>query len=972
MSRSTPSSSGSVEPVEAVDSARGNGNGHGKRRHQPWRRRRDWGGVVARVLCMLFAIVGLVPLGLGALVRLDRVQDWAAARTSHLLHEQLGLDARYELVLRPWPLMLSMENVELAASDGGQPVLRARSVIARPRIFSLLAGKIDFGEVEIEEPELRVVIRDGKLVNLDYRLPESDETSTQQELPLSAVALTNARVDLTVDDVSVRSRAIDVDLTLDNGPIELSLRAGESEVDTRRADPAHEGQSALDEDRLCSLELRARLAPDELLVRRLALDGAVDLDPAPGSRPACDLPDDDWRRVHVEVNATTAQLGAAGQLERLDGRARVRAPVPLVHRFVDLPPTSGWIDLDLEHASYERSQKLPDVSGRLRADDLGIDSKMIARNFDARIATKSDTVVASGIHVVWAGGKWSIDSAIVKPFEKGMPLEAHAIVVDGVTMPELLDDINVHPHAHVGWNIDHTEVESFGGTLQPMALSGAMKNTTRDFAIYDSPASSPNKHLMMGVERGDLTGTFKVTPDAIVLSNFTLIAPHSKLRTTVSIYFDERFGLNVYEGSEVDLRDISPLVDLDLKGLAKVDVSGHGTFDEPVIDGKLSVDDFEFAGFGIGDIVEADAHFVPLQLEFHDAKLVSGQSHYDVPRLKLDFDDGDAGVVLSAQADTRRSGLRMADFFGVLNLAGDPRWSDLDGTGFGVADIDYVLGGHRDRCGGGNLRVRGNMDFKAVTLWGEPFDSGGIELDYRWDDINAGDHGLDVDIQSALLRKGTGSLIASGTIRHGAKLAVDVTGTAIPLERVRAFQDLFGGPQREDDPQRKVRPEADVSFIGRLGGSLDRMEARAEIDVSTTRIGPDVLPSSQLSMQIVPTAPPRHAATRSRCGNDVLPVQDPTTSDPDAVQGVIRLAGNLFEGQITFDDLEITQQQHSMASGQLNLSKLDLGPSPTCCPTWRSRPSHRAAASAPTSSSTSCRSTSRASPRCACSCARPS
>ena len=42
-------------PVQAGDPANGNA-----RRH--WRRRRDWAGIVAKLFCAVFALVGLVPI----------------------------------------------------------------------------------------------------------------------------------------------------------------------------------------------------------------------------------------------------------------------------------------------------------------------------------------------------------------------------------------------------------------------------------------------------------------------------------------------------------------------------------------------------------------------------------------------------------------------------------------------------------------------------------------------------------------------------------------------------------------------------------------------------------------------------------------------------------------------------------------------------------------------------------------------
>ncbi len=73
-----------------------------------WRSRRDWGGALAKLLCLVFAGIGVVPLALGGLVRLDSVQQWVAERTATLLSTELGVEAQYELELNPWPLEIAI------------------------------------------------------------------------------------------------------------------------------------------------------------------------------------------------------------------------------------------------------------------------------------------------------------------------------------------------------------------------------------------------------------------------------------------------------------------------------------------------------------------------------------------------------------------------------------------------------------------------------------------------------------------------------------------------------------------------------------------------------------------------------------------------------------------------------------------------------------------------------------------------
>ena len=134
-------------------------------------RRRDWGRIVARVLCVVFALAGLVPVGIGLLTR----TRWARAIATHETQKLIagyGVNASYELELKLWPLSVTLRNVRVEASDGGTPFLTARRASARPKLFGLLAGKLVIDSIEVEQPNARVVLKGGQLQNLALKLPE--------------------------------------------------------------------------------------------------------------------------------------------------------------------------------------------------------------------------------------------------------------------------------------------------------------------------------------------------------------------------------------------------------------------------------------------------------------------------------------------------------------------------------------------------------------------------------------------------------------------------------------------------------------------------------------------------------------------------------------------------------------------------------------------------------------------------------
>ena len=126
-------------------------------------RRRDWVRVFCRILCVLLAACGLVPIGVGLLVRTSFARG-IATRETRAIAAKYGINAAYEIELRVWPLSVAVENLRIESSDGGSPFLTARRVTAKPKIFGLLAGKLVIDQVEIDRPTARVVMKGGKLI----------------------------------------------------------------------------------------------------------------------------------------------------------------------------------------------------------------------------------------------------------------------------------------------------------------------------------------------------------------------------------------------------------------------------------------------------------------------------------------------------------------------------------------------------------------------------------------------------------------------------------------------------------------------------------------------------------------------------------------------------------------------------------------------------------------------------------------
>src|SRR6185436_19740214 len=143
--------------------------------------------------------------------------------------------------------------------------------------------------------------------------------------------------------VQLQSDAIDLDVFAD-GPntFEVALRAAASSIvqqrSVRGASPA---PLSVDEDVLCQLDARVRVAPGEILIRRLSLFGSVDRDPLPGTAPACELEGihNDPGRVLMRLSGVRIE-NPSGSARRIGGHVLLQAPLDLSSRYTSGMPVS--------------------------------------------------------------------------------------------------------------------------------------------------------------------------------------------------------------------------------------------------------------------------------------------------------------------------------------------------------------------------------------------------------------------------------------------------------------------------------------------------------------------------------------------------------------------------------------------------------------------------------------------------------
>jgi translocation and assembly module TamB len=878
----------------------------GRRR---WRPRLEIGRALSRFLCVILALVGGLPLAAGLLVRTDAVRGFAARETAALVERLVGVDASYSVAVQLLPLRLVLEDVSVRASDGGGPAFVARRMAVAPRLFSLLAGRLDAGDVEVDGPRARLVLRDGKLQNVAYRLPESKGPKKPLErAPFASLSLTDAAVTLDMEGLHVDAGPVDLDVFAEPGlAFEVALRAGESRVSREYT---QRGTVVVDDDVLCEVDARVRLQKSEVLVRRLSLLGSADGDPARGTWGSCHLGDADPGRVAVRLSEVRATLDRDMKPVLIDGHAVVRAPVSLANR-VASGPFRGWVGV-VADVRWDARRDLPEVHGKIRGGGIEMDKFKFAKDFDGDVEITGDEVRVSTLHATYGHAAATVEGFSIRPLAYGVPMHIRRVDSKGLRWEDLMENIDVTPNTIVQWNLDHTLITDFGGTINPLKLDGDVASDTTGFEVFDRAYHDPARRHMIGVKAPAAVRTrFGVRPDQVQFMNSHATFGSSEVFASVSVGFHNDIWLSVGKGSKLDLSDASPLVDIPMDGLAQLEVTMAGRASQAVLQGELSIHDLLFAGFPIGDIESSHVRFKPLVVDLTEVHGSKGSSRFYVPSARLDFDSPGATMIVDAQVKSDRLDLR--DFFAMWHFDQDPRFDPIAGRGVVDARVQYDMGGKRDKCGNGYLRVDGRLGLQTADLFDEHFDSGDARFDFRWMDQDASYLGMQLDVPSLTLKKGEGTILGNLDVTDGANVRAHVVASGLPLSRLDAFGDLGHGI------------DARANAVAEVSGTLDAMSADVDVRVGPARIGRATLPGSDLRVRLAPNPRQLKVIGKSKCGRPITGPFDPAEYAADASDGAFHVSGQLFGGEIAFTDLQITRQRAKIVRGDVVMKGLDLG-----------------------------------------------
>jgi len=896
------------------------------------RKRRDWGRGIARALCVVLALVGLLPFATTLAVRSTWVRTWAARETEHALRDQ-GIVARYAVALRVWPLAVELTDVRVDSRGGGAPVLECTRVRIRPKLFALLAGKLAIDQVEIDQPRVHIVVKDGKLANL--ALPQTPASKGPSHAPFNAFALTDASLDMQIDDTQVDASAVDLDVTVEDdatagSTYELAMRVGRAGVHRPRVRP--DGSVASDDDALCSVDGRVRVEPEAILVRRLEGVGSADLDAAPGTTPPCDLPADDKRRVELSLGHLHIRLPSGSQtVPYFDGHLRVRAPVALAERAASLPETDGWAALDAD-VRYGDDTLLPDLSGTLEAHDVRLAQYSFAQEFHSQLSIRRNVVVSPVTTLRLGNGTVTLTDTVIDPLAKGAKVEKTRLDAVNVDFTELLRNLGVHPHSYVGWDIRDVHTQVISGTLVPLKLDGDFTAKTYTFGVYDRPAEEKTRERIFGVADAQIAAHLGIRPDSLNFMDVRVTMPRSHVEgALVSIGFHGNLRVDAPRVT-VDLEDISPIGPVALHG--KLQTSGQvtGTIHHPEPSGDIQ----SLTGFGVADIQFGDLLSGHVKVDVQGPEVdVTGvrakrrDSAYEVPTATLKF-GGTRGFVVDAVGSSAGFGLR--DLLSMFSLDEDPRYDGLDARIATRADVHVALGGPEDKCGSGYIAVDAKGHLTGVGIFGERFAQGDADMSMRWYDRDAGIAGADLDVRSFVLSKvqpaagmrpiAIGTLLGSAEIRRGGAVSGNVMIEGVSLSRVDALASLAG------------RVEGSASGMVHVSGNLDDFKpdaslvTGAELDIAGTRLRDVPLASSHLQVEMTQRFPQeKRAIGHSRCGAPIAPAFDKAAYLADtSSHGEWKVNGELLGGTVRLTDVVATRAKAPRLSGRVALRGVDLGP----------------------------------------------
>ncbi len=705
-----------------------------------------------RLLILVFSL-GAAFAALTALARTEPVLAWVRETITEVVHTQLGLLAEIGQV------EVDVKTVSLLARDIALKhprhgaLAQAKLLRVRPWIMGLYRGEVKLKAITLEGARVSLVVRDGAIINLP-ELPKSTSRSTEIDLPFRTFSLLDSAISIDAKPYAsgeLRGITATVDGSARNliGP-DIQIAGGH--VD-----------HSLGRETIDSLSLEGHIKPHSVWVDTFSL-----------------------RSPFVSIRARDAAV------ELPLGRhyqGAVDADVDLGHlrdlpHGIALPPLSGQVRFSGE---VRDEQHHPAGKGNLTLSQVQVDGYGFGERVEADFhATHEAIAFKATAHVIRNGGSVQLDGTL--GFGEGLPLAIDAKVND-VSFARLIEQLGVTPNAIVEWILAGTW--SLKGTLDPLDLAGPLRMPTRGFKITrDAWHAKPERHVL-AVESARVTGAVAIRPDGIHLEHLHGELPRSQLHADVLIGFTNL--LRVRASSEhVDVSDCTPLLSFPLAGVGSFQAEVNGGYDDPQVHGHIALDGFAFNTFPFGD-VETDFRLEKegLAVRFPRVTADKNESNYSAEQMVLDFSDD--RVLITASLDAQR--MELSDFYHVFHFEEDERFLPYQASISGRSDLRFTMGFPGDGEAG-TLDSTLDFDVPRANLNGFEFTAGHLRGHWKWLDWRRGAEGGELRVDHLSLKKGPGTVNASGRMLQNGVLDMVMVADRIELSDTEGLRDrmpLLGG-----------------------------------------------------------------------------------------------------------------------------------------------------------------------------------
>lgn len=729
-------------------------------------------------LALLF--VAALPLCVLGLAKTGWARRHARELAVRAIHDELGLTARIgDVNLELLPPTVVARDITLDDPVYGR-LATARGLRITPSLVAIASGRLDLDSIELEQPQVRLVVRDGEIRNL----PRPPEEGGESHLPFTDLSIDDGTILVDAAPLgSLEARGVDADLTVLPGEvIELSSRTSDVRVHHARG-----------EERITRLEARARLAPHDLEVHELVLETA-------------------WLSLAVHHARTPLPLGddASGRVDLNVDLAHV-ALLPLPPG-LDLPRLEGRVEVHTGTLAWHRATRGVDGTARVLAHDILVKKFRTGEvALDLSVTPTQLAITRGTLDVERHGGRCVFHGTL--GLHDDLPVDAQ-VDIHGLEFGALMAQLGVSDGSLVAWKMEaQTHVH---GHALPLAIEGPMHLQTRDFLVTSGAYTDVPRQRVVGVETARFETHLAFRPDGVHFERIDAQLPRTHIQGDVLLGFDD--DLRVHARSDhMDVRDASPLLAFPTEGIGTATVEIGGKFNAPTVHGTVALRGFVFDHKPLGD-VHADEWHLEEGGELARFRELAGEmrsSRYRVEDFVLDFTEGRflmGGLV-------HLDGLALADFYEMIGDAGDERFTPYQGLVRGQSAVRFTSGFPGD-APGGTLVAGLDLHLPTATMNGYAFDEGRITGEYRWLHREQGARGAELDITAAELRKGEGTLTASGTMRLGGVLDFDAVIDRLSLRDTEGIGDRFdelGGT---------------AGLVAHVGGTLSRM--RADVDVQLT------------------------------------------------------------------------------------------------------------------------------------------